>query len=172
MEMEDEVYQIYLEELKQIKPCSPEEESELLEEILMGSAAGKKRLIEGNLWKALDAAKEYENQGLPMGDLVQEASMALTLAVESYEGGSFAGYLEEALRTALEEALKEQKTEARIEETILARVNVLKEVTQRMAEELGREATVEELADRMKMTVEEIKDIMKLTLDALSVSVQ
>ena len=53
---------------------------------------------------------------------------------------------------------------------MLARVNVLQTVSQRMAEELGREATVEELAEKMKMTVEEIKAIMKLTLDAMSVS--
>ena len=170
MDMEDEVYQIYLEELKQITPCTPEEEAELLEEILMGGTAGKKRLIEGSLWRALELAKEFENQGLPMGDLVQEASMALTLAVESYEGGAFAGYLEEAVRTALEEAVGLQKAELDVEEAVLARVNVLKDVSQKMAEELGREATVEELADRMKMTVDEIKDIMKLTLDAMSVS--
>lgn len=170
MEIEDEIYQMYLEELKQIKPCTPQEEAELLEEILMGGTAQKKRLIEGSLWKVLDYAKAYEGQGLPMGDLVQEAGMALTLAVEAYEGGSFGGYLEEAVHKALEEALNQQKTEVGIEETILARVNVMKDITQNMAEELGREATVEELADRMKMTVGEIKDIMKLTLDALSVS--
>lgn len=170
MDMEDEVYQIYLEELKQITPCTPEEEAELLEEILMGGTAGKKRLIEGSLWRTLEYAKEFENRGLPMGDLIQEAGMALTLAVESYEGGAFAGYLEEAVKSALEEAVGLQKAELDIEETVLARVNVLKEVSQQMAEELGREATVEELAHRMKMTVDEIRDIMKLTLAAMEVS--
>lgn len=170
MEMEDEVYRIYLEELKQITPCTPEEEAELLEDLLMGGTAGRKRLIEGNLWKTLELAKEFEHQGLPMGDLVQEAAMALTMAVESYEGGSFGGFLEAAVRVALEEAVGRQKAEAELEETVLARVNVLKVAAQRMAEELGREATVDELADRMKMTVDEIKDIMKLTLAAMSVS--
>lgn len=70
----------------------------------------------------------------------------------------------------MEEALELQDTECRIEEEMLARVNVLKDISASMAEELGREATVEELAARMKMTEEEIKDIMKLTLDAMSVS--
>ena len=63
-----------------------------------------------------------------------------------------------------------QKAEHAVEEEMAARVNVLKDISQMMAEELGREATVEELAAKMKMTEEEIKDIMKLTLDALSVS--
>ena len=53
---------------------------------------------------------------------------------------------------------------------MLARVNVMKDISQTMAEELGREATVEELAERLKMTVEEVKDIMKLTLDAMTLN--
>ena len=56
----------------------------------------------------------------------------------------------------------EQRSEAEIEETMAARVNVLQTVSQVMAKELGREATVEELAEKMKMTPDEIKDIMKL----------
>ena len=53
---------------------------------------------------------------------------------------------------------------------MLARVKVLEEVSKSMAAQLGREATVEELADRMQMTVEEVKDIMKQTLDAMTVT--
>ena len=64
----------------------------------------------------------------------------------------------------------EQRSEAEIEETMAARVNVLQTVSQVMAKELGREATVEELAEKMKMTPDEIKDIMKLALDALTVN--
>ena len=96
--------------------------------------------------------------------------MALLLLVSAYEGGNFRAQAEERIREALETALDIQDTEQKIEEEMLARVNVLKDISAQMAEELGREATVEELAARMKMTVEEIKDIMKLTLDAMSVS--
>lgn len=53
---------------------------------------------------------------------------------------------------------------------MLARVKVLEEVSKSMADQLGREATVEELAERMQMTVEEVKDIMKQTLDAMTVT--
>lgn len=59
--------------------------------------------------------------------------------------------------------------EAEIEENVAARVNVLQEVSRVMAKELGREATVEELAAKMKMTEDEIRDIMKVTLDAVNV---
>ena len=70
----------------------------------------------------------------------------------------------------IEDALELQNTEYKVEEEMLARVNVLKDISAGMAEELGREATVEELAERMQMTVEEVKDIMKQTLDAMTVT--
>ena len=57
-----------------------------------------------------------------------------------------------------------------IKENVAARVNVLQTVSQMMAKELGREATVAELAEKMKMTEDEIRDIMKQALDALTVS--
>ena len=60
--------------------------------------------------------------------------------------------------------------EADIEEEMLARVNVLQEVSKSMAEELGREAKLSELAERMKMTEDEVREIMKVTMDALSMS--
>ena len=72
----------------------------------------------------------------------------------------------------LDEVLKEDKLEADIAEEMAARVNVLQEVSKRMAEELGREANLSELAERMKMTEDEVREIMKITMDALSISGQ
>ena len=66
--------------------------------------------------------------------------------------------------------MREQKAESDIEEEMLARVNVLQEVSKGMAEELGREATLAELAERMRMSEDEIREIMKVTMDALSMS--
>ena len=167
--MNDEIYEMYLEELSRITPCTREEMEELPFLAAKGEAAARNRLAEGCLHLVLEYAKGFENRGLPMGDLIQEANMALMMAMENYDGGEFEGYLEAAVKQAIELALEEQDTEAKAEEEILARVNVLQEISRMMAEELGREATVEELADRMKMTEEEIREIMKLTLDAMSV---
>ena len=150
-------YQMYQDEMDCIVPCTAQEMEELSEELLNGSETARKRLVEGCLFLAAEIAEEYQNKGLSAGDLVQEANMALLILASEYGGGSF-------------RALELQDTECRIEEEMLARVNVLKDISASMAEELGREATVEELAARMKMTEEEIKDIMKLTLDAMSVS--
>lgn len=167
--MEHDFYQIYLEELEQVTPCTKQEEILLLDQLCQGREDAKARLIEGNLKQALEYAAEYENKGLPMGDLVQEANMALTLAVGSYENGDFQDFLEKEIKKALEAAIEEQMAETQTEEEIAARVNVLQKVSQILTEELGREATVEELAARMKMTEEEIREIMKITLDAVNV---
>lgn len=165
--MED-FYQMYVEEMESIIPCSAKERETLARQASEGSREAKNRLIEGHLFYSLELAKEYAGKA-PDSDLVQEANMALTMMVLGYEGGDFMASLEEAVRKALDAFTEEEARELEIEENIAARVNVLKEVSQMMAEQLGREATVTELAERMKMTEEEIKDIMKITLDALNV---
>lgn len=163
-------YKLYLEELEAVEPCTEEEMPRLLEGVLKRDEQAKKRLVEGNLKRAASYAEAYEGRGLPMGDLVQEANVALLLLAEEYEGGDFFPLMERRIREALETALEFQETEEKVEEEMAARVNVLKDISTSMAEELGREATAEELAERMKMTVDEIKDIMRLTLSAMSVS--
>lgn len=168
--MENDFYQMYLEELDQIKELEREEEERLLLMLLQGDSQARERLIEGNLKKALQFAKEYDSQGVLFNDLVQEANMALTAAVCGFTGGNFQEILEKEVRKALEAAIEEQKAEQNVEEEVTARVNVLQQVSSIMAKELGREATLKELAEKMKMTEEEIKDIMKITLDAVNVS--
>ena len=96
--------------------------------------------------------------------------MALIMAVDQYQDGDFKSQVKALAEEMIKAALEEQGLETKVEEEMLARVNVLKEVSKRMAEELGREATLSELAEKMKMSEDEIKDIMKLTLDAMSVS--
>ena len=167
--MYDDFYQMYLEELEAVAEAGPEEELSLLERLAAGDVSARERLIEGNLKRVLEYAKEYDGRGLPMGDLVQEGNMALTALAMENESGAFQELLRERVRACIEAALEEQRMEAEIEENVAARVNVLQEVSRVMAKELGREATVEELAAKMKMTEDEIRDIMKVTLDAVNV---
>ena len=167
--MYDDFYQMYLEELEAVAEAGPEEELSLLERLAAGDVSARERLIEGNLKRVLEYAKEYDGRGLPMGDLVQEGNMALTALAMEYESGAFQELLRERVRACIEAALEEQRMEAEIEENVAARVNVLQEVSRVLAKELGREATVEELAAKMKMTEDEIRDIMKVTLDAVNV---
>lgn len=169
--MEVNFYEMYLEELKEVPPFEEGEEEGLLERTAAGDSQARKRLVEGNLAAALDFAKAYEGRELPVQDIIQEANTALMLAAVEYDGSEdWKGLLKRRIEEAIELALEEQETENKIEENMAARVNVLQTVSQMMAKELGREATVEELAAKMKMTEDEIKDIMKLALDALTVN--
>lgn len=166
----EDIYRVYMEEIAAIPPCSEAENEKLLGEIRNGNKAARERLIEGNLKNALFFVQDYINKGVPMVDLIQEASMELMMLADEGFEGSFEKLLESRIRVRMEEIINDQKKEADIEEEMLARVNVLQEVSKSMAEELGREAKLSELAERMKMTEDEVREIMKVTMDALSMS--
>lgn len=170
-EREMDVLEMYIEELGQVKPCTLQEEAEILAELAAGRKDRMSRLVEGKLKDAMEQALLFRDRGLPFHDLVQEANMALLLAAGEYSGGDFNVLMKKKIGETLTEAVNAQQAEIKMEEEMAARVNVLKDISASMAKELGREATVEELAERMQMTTDEIKDIMKLTLDAMSVSV-
>ena len=166
----EDIYRVYMEEIAAIQPCSEAENAKLLGEIRNGNKAARERLIEGNLKNALFFVQDYINKGVPMADLIQEASMELMMLADEGFEGSFEKLLESRIRVRMEEIINDQKKETDIEEEMLARVNGLQEVSKSMAEELGREAKLSELAERMKMTEDEVREIMKVTMDALSMS--
>lgn len=168
--MHDDVYQMYLEEMKEIAACTAEEEALLLKQLREGNQEARKRLLEGMLSYVVELAGNYRDRGLSAGDLVQEANIALIMAAEQYEGGDFREQVKQQVEQALEAALELQQHEKSAQEELLARINVLQLVSKKMAEELGREASVAELAEKMKMTEDEIQDILKETLNAMSVS--
>ena len=166
----EDIYRVYMEELAVIPPCTPEENEALLLKVKKGDEGARARLIEGNLRNALMYVQKYINRGVPMADLIQEASMELMmLADEGFETG-FEKLLESRICVRMEEVIEEQKGEIDVEEEMLARVNVLQEVSKDLAERLGREPKLEELAEFMKMTEDEVREIMKVTMDALSLS--
>nr|WP_314462635.1 sigma-70 domain-containing protein [uncultured Clostridium sp.] len=174
--MHDNFYQMYLDEMGEITPCTGEEQLKLIADLRGGNQEAKKRLIEGNLRAALEYAKEYDGKGVLLSDLVQEANMALLMAVEEYAkaGGEtgFDSYAGQNIKKALEQAVEEEQSADRTGEELAARVNVLTQISQTLAAELGREATVEELADKMKMSVDEIQGIMKMAMDAVSLNAE
>lgn len=174
--MNDDFYQMYLEEMEDISPCTKEETEKLLKHIKEGNKEAKKRLVEGNLNTALSYAKEFDGKGVLLTDLVQEANMALMMAVEQYDGSptkeEFDRFAGDLMNEYLLEAVQEEVSAEQTAEELAARVNVLQTVSSVLAKELGREATIEELADKMKMTVEEIHGIMKIALDAMSINTE
>ena len=205
MAKEYDIFQMYVNEMSAIKACDAEENAVLAQKAAEGDDAAKSRLIEGNLKYVLELSRDFVGSGVPASDLVQEANMALLLAVEEYDpaesgeadaarnsaeiptdaardsaeiptdsaeipadtAGQFEKFLADRVKAALTAAVEEHKAQKKIGKKVLDRVNLLQDVSKQMAEELGREATVPELAQRLKMTEEEVKDTMKVALDAL-----
>lgn len=170
--MEEKIYyEMYQEELKNIVPCSLEEQKELIEMLLQGDETVAKRLVEGNLFRVIKIAQEFVDKGVLVEDLVAEGNLALTLAVDSYVTGDFNEFVEDAIRSAMKEIVAEQESYGETGINLAAMLNVLDEVSRRLAEEYGREATVTEIAEKMKMSEEQIKQLTKMALDAVSASV-
>ena len=156
------LFQVYLDEVEKIVCCDEAENQRLIPKAAAGEAAAKRRMVEGNLKLALGLIGDY---------------IALVMAVEELavaglkgEAGEFERFLKGWVMTALQEIVKRQGDEIERQKEFLDLVNKLEDTARIMAEELGREATVEELAERMQMTVDEVKDIMKSALDAMNVS--
>lgn len=170
-QMSQNFYEMYLEEMEQIQPLVPEEQTALLAAAAQGGVQARNRLVEGSLKQVLSMAKAYEGRVLPLPDVVQEANTALILAAVEYDGAEdWEELLARRVKEAVELAIREQEEEVMAEENVAARVNVLQTVSGVLAEELGREATVTELADKMKMAEDEIRDIMKVALAAVTVN--
>ena len=119
-----------------------------------------------SLNKAREVRRKLEDAGLSVW------SIGSPIGKIDIKNGDFDAQMEKKVRAAIEDALQIQNRETKIEEEMAARVNVLKDISASMARELGREATLAELAERMKMSEDEIRDIMKLTMDAMKVSGQ
>lgn len=168
------IYQSYLEEIAALSICTDEENEKLLARVraLKGGNGSDAvdRLVEGNLRRVLAFVPDYMNRGVPMLDLIQEASLALLCTAKEAPEGDFASNLEAGVRKQLEAVVKEENAEHQAEEDLTDRVNRLQETAKNLAEELGREAKPEELAGHMGLTEDDVKDTMKLAMDALRLS--
>ena len=168
-EREMEFFRMYLDELAEILPLSEEEERMLAERMLAGDPASRERLTEGKLALAARIAWEYVGRGLGEADLVQESNLALMLALSEYEAGPLDPFLECKIRRTLEEVLAEACGMGDVGSYLAGQANDLLKASTELAEELGREATVEELSARLRMPEDRIREIMKMSLDAVSV---
>lgn len=175
--MSDQFYQMYLEELRAIPACSQEEIVVLLQQLPDEGAV--KRLAEGSLSYVAEEAKHHVKEGVELSDLIQEGNMALMLMLRHYsdsrdqekETGEarFLRLRELAVKTAMEQLVAEQAQNDQTAEKLAASVNVLNVVTTKLAQELGRQATLSEIAEKMKLSEDEVQILMKTAISAVNV---
>ncbi|MCI8505672.1 MAG: hypothetical protein HFI67_05725 [Lachnospiraceae bacterium] len=162
-------YKMYLEEIQAIRELSEEEIPGLLAALKAGDRAARNRLAEGHLKRVVELAKEYSGRGVHMADLVQEGNMALLTAMEEFDDGDFGVYITREICSAMDMALAEQTGEQDTGSYLAAQANAIMEATEELVKELGREATLSEVAQRMNLSEDMTRDIMKISMDALAV---
>lgn len=171
---EDSVYlKMYLEDLKEITQSTPEEEISLIDKIIKGDDFARSRYIEGKLHYVVKIAEEYKNLGVSMEDLIQEGNIGLISALESMSelGNSIRGkdMVTDFIRKFMEAAIEEQNESSSFENNIIKKINYIRAGADELAEDLGREADIHELAGYIKMTEQEISDILRMSVEGIKI---
>ena len=167
----DDPVRMYLKEIGKVPLLSPEEEIELAKRMELGDENARKRLAEANLRLVVSIAKRYVGRGMQFLDLIQEGNLGLIKAVEKYDyskGFKFSTYATWWIRQAITRAIADQARTIRIPVHMVETINRLIRTSRQLLQELGREPTPEEIAEKMEMPVERVREIMKISQDPVS----
>ncbi|AMA72369.1 MULTISPECIES: RNA polymerase sigma factor RpoD [Aneurinibacillus] len=162
---------MYLKEIGRVPLLSAEEEIELAKRIEQGDEEAKRRLAEANLRLVVSIAKRYVGRGMLFLDLIQEGNMGLIKAVEKFDyqkGYKFSTYATWWIRQAITRAIADQARTIRIPVHMVETINKLIRVSRQLLQELGREPTPEEIAEKMDLTPEKVREIMKIAQEPVS----
>ena len=168
--IEDPV-RMYLKEIGKVSLLTADEEIELAKRMEQGDEEAKKRLAEANLRLVVSIAKRYVGRGMLFLDLIQEGNLGLIKAVEKFDyrkGYKFSTYATWWIRQAITRSIADQARTIRIPVHMIETINKLNRISRQMLQEMGREATPEELAERMGMPEDKIRKVLKIAKEPIS----
>ncbi len=168
----DDSVRMYLKEIGKISLLNAEQEKELAQRMQDGDTDAKNTLVESNLRLVVSIAKKYMNRGLSLLDLIQEGNIGLIKAVDKFDyskGFKFSTYATWWIRQAITRAIADQARTIRIPVHMVETINKLTRVQRQLIQDLGREPTIDELAEKMNMPVDKIRDIQRISQDPVSI---
>ena len=167
----DDPVRMYLKEIGKIPLLTPERELYLAEQIALDNKAAKDELIEANLRLVVSIAKRHVGKGMYFLDLIQEGNLGLIKAVEKFDyskGYKFSTYATWWIRQAITRAIADQARTIRIPVHMVETIHKVSRTARTLLQELGREPTTDEIAERLGITADKVRDIMKIAQDPVS----
>ena len=162
---------MYLKEIGNVPLLSTEEEVALAQRVEAGDESAKKQLIEANLRLVVSIAKKYVGRGMPFLDLIQEGNMGLMKAVDKFDyskGFKFSTYATWWIRQAITRGIADTGRTIRVPVHMVETINKTLRMTRTLLQELGREPTPEEVAERLGVPVARVREVLKISRDPVS----
>lgn len=154
----------YLQEIGRVELISPEEEVVLARKIRSGDSEALKKLVKANLRFVVSVAKQYQNQGISLPDLINEGNLGLMKAAQRFDetrGFKFISYAVWWIRQAILQALAEQSRIVRLPVNKIGSINRINRTFSRLEQLYEREPSAQEIADMLEMVPEDVKDALK-----------
>ena len=161
----------YLQEIGKIHVLNPDEEARLAKQIKKGNSEARERLVLSNLRFVVSVAKQYQNHGLTLGDLINEGNLGLIKAAECFDetkGFKFISYAVWWIRQSILQAIAENARLIRLPLNKISTINKVNKFYTLLEQEYQREPTAEEIAEKMDISPEDVKENMKIANKPIS----
>ncbi|MBQ2767901.1 MAG: RNA polymerase sigma factor RpoD [Clostridia bacterium] len=167
----DDPVRMYLKEIGKVPLLDAEREMMLAEKMAQGDEEAKNELVEANLRLVVSIAKRYVGKGMFFLDLIQEGNLGLMKAVDKFDyqkGYKFSTYATWWIRQAITRAIADQARTIRIPVHMVETIHKVSRYSRQLLQELGHEATAEEIGEKMGMSADKVREIMKVAQDPVS----
>ena len=156
----DSAFHLYIREIGETKLLTPKEEVQLARRIQKGDAKAREHMIKANLRLVVKIARDYENYGLPLLDLINEGNIGLMRAVEKFDprkGAKLSTYAAWWIKQSIRRALSDQSKTIRIQVHATDKLLHIRRTATKLEEELGREPSAEEIGDELGIPPKQVR---------------